>query len=125
MVLSNQDIVTGFYFREIGLFAQDPDVGEILYCYANAGATADYIPAGGGTDVVEKSFDVIAIVGTATNVTATIDSSLVYASAQELLDHENNYTDAHGLSGKISHSLTTAANDFLVASKAGEFIKKH
>lgn len=92
MVLSNQDLVTGFYFREIGLFAQDPDVGEILYCYANAGATADYIPAGGGTDVVEKSFDVIAIVGTAANVTATIDSSLVYASAQDLINHENNST---------------------------------
>lgn len=92
MVLSNQDLATGFYFREIGLFAQDPDVGEILYCYANAGATADYIPAGGGTDVVEKSFDVIAIVGTAANVTATIDSSLIYVSAQEFHDHENNDT---------------------------------
>lgn len=122
-VLSNQDIITGFYFREIGVFAQDPDVGEILYCYANCGATAEYIPAGGGPDIIEKSIDLISIVGAASNVTATIEQSLIYASAQQLNDHEND-TDAHGLSGRISHSLATAVNDFLVASAAGQFVKK-
>lgn len=89
-VLSNQDITSGFYFREIGVFAQDPDVGEILYCYANCGATAEYIPAGGGPDIIEKSFDIITVIGNASNVTATIDSSLIYASAQALTTHENN-----------------------------------
>lgn len=122
-VLSNQDISSGFYFREIGLFAQDPDVGEILYCYANCGATADYIPAGGGPDVIEKSFDIIAIVGNTSNISATINESLVYASAQGLINHEND-TTAHGLAGKISHSLATAVNDFLVASGPGQFVKK-
>ena len=29
---TNNDITSGFYYREIGLFAQDPDLGEILYC---------------------------------------------------------------------------------------------
>lgn len=83
-VLSNQDIVTGFYFRELGVFAQDPDVGEILYCYGNAGAGAEYIPAGGGPDIVEKNIDIVTIVGNASSVSATIESSLVFASQQDL-----------------------------------------
>ncbi|OKP97772.1 phage tail protein [Paenibacillus sp. P46E] len=82
--LSNADITTGFFFREIGVFAQDPDVGEILYAYANAGVTADYIAAGGGSDIIEKAIDCVVIVGTAANITAMIDNSLVFALKSEL-----------------------------------------
>ncbi|MCR4436151.1 MAG: phage tail protein [Clostridiales bacterium] len=122
-VMSNQGLAAGFYWREVGVFAQDPDLGEILYCYGNSGSVAEYIPAGGGPDIVEKSIDIITIVGNAASVTATIEQSLVYATAQELVDHEND-TAAHGLAGKISHSLATAINDFLVASGPGQFVKK-
>lgn len=82
--LSNADITTGFYFREIGVFAQDPDIGEILYAYANAGVTADYIAAGGGSDIIEKAIDCVVIVGTAANITASIDDSLVFALQTDL-----------------------------------------
>nr|WP_229521470.1 phage tail protein [Paenibacillus monticola] len=82
--LSNADITTGFYFREIGVFAQDPDVGEILYAYANAGVTADYIAAGGGSDIIEKAIDCVVIVGIAANITASIDNSLVFALQSDL-----------------------------------------
>jgi hypothetical protein len=99
-VLSNQDITTGFYFREIGVFAQDPDVGEILYCYGNAGATAEYIPAGGGPDIIEKNIDIITIVGNASNVTAVINQSMVYETpegaqqkADEAEENAKDYTD--------------------------------
>lgn len=95
-VLSNQDITAGFYFREIGVFATDPDEGEILFCYANCGATAEYIPAGGGPDVVEKAIDAIVVIGTASNVSAVIDSSLVYATAKDLLNHIENKNNPHG-----------------------------
>ncbi|WP_409174797.1 hypothetical protein [Brevibacillus fortis] len=64
-VISNKDLTTGFYFREIGLFAQDPTEGEILYGYANCGTTAEYIPANGGSDLIEKTFDVVMIIGNA------------------------------------------------------------
>jgi hypothetical protein len=94
-VLSNQDVTVGFYFREIGLFAQDPDVGEILYCYANAGAGAEYIAPGGGPDVIEKTIDIIAITANAATVTATLDSSLVYASQEDLQDHISDRNNPH------------------------------
>ncbi|PAQ15080.1 hypothetical protein CD798_08540 [Bacillaceae bacterium SAOS 7] len=87
-VLSNQDITAGFYFREIGIFATDPDVGEILYCYGNAGATADYIPAGaeGGTDLIEKTIGVTTLVGNTANVTATINQSLIFETPEGAQD---------------------------------------
>jgi len=83
--LSNQEITTGFYFREIGVFAEDPDAGEILYCYGNAGELAEYIPPG-GEDVIEKTIDVDMFVGNAENVTASIDESLVFATVQQVED---------------------------------------
>ncbi|WP_379147872.1 phage tail protein [Paenibacillus sp. sgz500992] len=83
-VLSNAEITTGFYFREVGVFAHDPDVGEILYAYANSGVTADYIAPADSTDIIEKSFDCIVVVGTAANITAVIDESLVYALRSDL-----------------------------------------
>lgn len=74
--LSNASLSTGFFFREIGIFATDPAVGEILFAYANSGATAEYIPAGGGPDIVEKYIDLVAIIQSAANVSAVIDNSL-------------------------------------------------
>jgi hypothetical protein len=140
-MLSNQGLVSGFYWRELGLFATDPDIGEILYCYGNSGVNAEYIPADGGPDVLEKSIDIISIVGNAANVTATIDQSLVFATADDLnaltvvvstketpagsqakVDAHVNAADPH--TGYIKKSLATAANDFLVASGAGVFVKK-
>lgn len=97
-VLSNQDITTGFYWREIGVFAQDPDIGEILYCYGNAGSAAEYIPAGGGSDIIEKNIDIITIVGNASSVSATINQSLVFETpegAQEKVDAHANDTTKH------------------------------
>jgi len=84
---SNQDVVVGFYWKELGVFAQDPDLGEVLYCYGNAGASAEYIPPSGGADILEKSIDVVTIIGNATNVSATINVSLVFVTDQEFNDH--------------------------------------
>jgi hypothetical protein len=96
-VLSNADVTVGFFFREVGLFAQDPDVGEILYAYANAGATADYIaPISSGT--IEKLFNIIVAVGAASNITATIDGSLVFSLKTEV-DAKFNQTTGHKHTG--------------------------
>lgn len=80
---SNSDINIGFYWREIGVFALDPDLGEILYCYGNAGALAEYIPPQ-TSEIIEKVVGVSVIVGNASSVTAVINESIVYASKAEL-----------------------------------------
>ena len=82
-IFNNADISTGFYWRELGVFAMDPGVGEILYCYGNAGALAEYIPPQ-TSEIMEKVVSLSAIVGNASSVTATINQSIVYASREEV-----------------------------------------
>ena len=43
---SNSGMTDAFDFTELGIYATDPDNGTILYAYANAGTSADKIPAG-------------------------------------------------------------------------------
>ncbi|SMF88130.1 Phage-related tail fibre protein [Paenibacillus uliginis N3/975] len=95
-VLSNQDVTTGFYFREMGIFAQDPDEGEILYAYGNSGSGAEYIPPAGAADIIEKTIDMIVTFGQAQNVSAVINSSLIFATPDDVaesLAEAKKYTD--------------------------------
>lgn len=71
---SNQDNNTGFYWREVGLFANDPTLGEILYCYGNAGNVAEYIQPSTSSSI-EKVITLTAVVGNAQNVTAIINTA--------------------------------------------------
>ena len=82
----NGDIMAGFYFREIGLWATNPDnpESEILYTYAYDSDGAQGIPAGGAENVIEKTINIITAIGNATDVTATISSAA--AVTQEDLD---------------------------------------
>lgn len=81
-VFSNDDLDEGMYWRELALFAEDPDVGEILYSYGNAGNLAEWIPAGGGQTLVEKSIDIITYVGNAANVSIYLAAD-AYATREE------------------------------------------
>lgn len=74
---SNADISTGFWWRETGVFAQDPDVGEILYGYTNAGDAGDYIPTVADTRIEKYIFCSIAVAN-ADTVDITIPSSDTY-----------------------------------------------
>ncbi|WP_405104543.1 phage tail protein [Paenibacillus sp. FSL K6-1217] len=118
-VLRNADVSTGFYWREVGVFAQDPDAGEILYAYANAGVTADYIPPGGGSDIIEKTFDCVVVVGTAANITAVIDDSLVFAKKSELDTVEAAKVDKVSGKGLSANDYTTAEKNKLAGITAG------
>jgi hypothetical protein len=108
-VLSNSVIVTGFYLREIGVFAQDPTDGEILYCYANAGAGAEYIPAGGGPDIVEKNIDIITLTANAASITATIASG-IYALVEDVGDMSTVTTTSKIVAGAIIELKTAIQN---------------
>ena len=79
--ITNEGLEEGFYVREIGLFADDPDEGEILYAVALA-READFLPADGGTTAVNNEFEIIVIVANATNITANI-SNLGYVMREE------------------------------------------
>ena len=90
--LTNQDMTQGFYWREIGLFATDPDVGEVLYCYGNAAELAEYIPPGDGSQIIERVAEIVAIIGNAANVSAIINSSLIYLTMEDFEAHNTSDT---------------------------------
>lgn len=79
---SNSGRVTGFYYREIGLYATDPDVGEILFSVGNAGSNAEWIPPDGSGTIVEKTVDVLTIISETVEVSVSIDPSAVVTQAQ-------------------------------------------
>jgi hypothetical protein len=82
-VLTNTGLSQGFFMREIGIYAQDPDIGEILYAVAYAGDRADFIPADGITKV-ENVVDIYTVIANAQNVTAVISDTVVLATKQDI-----------------------------------------
>lgn len=72
--INNTTITEGQYICELGLFAEDPDEGEILYGYTNAGTLGDYI-APNNKGAFAWNYQVNAAVGNAAEVTATVSST--------------------------------------------------
>jgi len=109
--LTNSSVTTGFFLREIGLFATDPDDGDIMYAYANSGDECDYLPAGGGSVVVESVIDLITAVGSASSVTATIDEDSVLVSLKTFNTHVEaspiDHPDSSVTTAKIADSAVT------------------
>ena len=73
-----------FYWREVGVFAKDLDGDNIeyLFSYDNCGDKASYIPAGGA--VSEQLIDLNVVVGNVENVEVVIDTSLVFATVDNM-----------------------------------------
>lgn len=83
--ISNQNIDVGFYMREIGLYAENPDTGEqVLYAYANAGEETEYMPNYTAIDVVNKKVDLILTFENNSNVVVQIKEDLIYVTQDEL-----------------------------------------
>ena len=83
---SNNNLSNAFYFREIGIFAIDPDTKvSVLYAYANAGDIAEYIN-NSTTEKIEKHIQVNIAVANTSNITITLDANQIYVTEKELAD---------------------------------------
>ena len=96
VILTNKELTTGFFFREIGLFAEDPDTGEeFLYGYCNSGNTADYMPGQDGPDAVYYRFDLTVIVDQAKNVTAIFSDNPLAVTHKQLDERSDEILKYH------------------------------
>lgn len=102
--LSNINVKTGFYVRELGLYATDPDEGEILYAITTD-SNPDYIQAYGGTTTISYDIALTIIVDNATHTAANIDPEGLVTKAK-LQKHDSD-TAAHT-------ALATTIDDTLV-----------
>ena len=99
-IITNQDVNIGFYAKEMGVIAKDPDAGEILYMYATDN-NPDFVPAKTSKYVVNASYNIDVAISNAEMINATIDSvGLVTVS---ILNH---YIENH------NEDNTTHANLF-------------
>lgn len=90
--ISNASVTSGFYARELGVFAKVGDTGtEKLFAYTNAGAQASYTPA--GTSLDEKLITVTFYIGNDANVKINLNSQLYITQAA--LDAHNSAANAH------------------------------
>ena len=90
--ISNASVTSGFYARELGVFAKVGDTGtEKLFAYTNDGAQASYTPA--GTSLDEKLITVTFYIGNDVNVKINLNSQLYITQAA--LDAHNSATNAH------------------------------
>ena len=115
-IFTNGDETEGFYYRELGLYAEDPDpeVGEVLYCYGNCGDLAEWIPPTGGATIVEKTIDIVTAIGTATNVTAYIPAD-AYATKE---DYENYKAIALAAQATANQAILLAQQAVGIAEQA-------
>lgn len=106
--LKNTHLATGFFAREVGIFAKEGTEGdEILYAYRNTADDSEYIPAGGGSEVWNLLYDIVTVVDQAENITANIDGSVAYVTKLDYNEHIDS-TNPHKEFLQIGNEVTTA-----------------
>lgn len=99
--MENSALTTGYYMNSLGLYANDPDEGEILYAVAGANVGA-YMPPYNGITVSGAYLKLVTTVSNASNVSMTVDPAAVAtvgdinALQAEITDIQSyiGYTDA-------------------------------
>lgn len=111
--ITNTGIHEAFRMSEIGLFAQDPDKGEILYAYLTD-PEPDRMPAEGGSVVVSQELTIGMVFSNTGNVSLTVNMGALVTHEQltEAVKQHNDDANAHGgLLQNLKTQLTTHNTD--------------
>ena len=88
---SNKDLVEGYYMRTLGLYADDPDEGEILYAVCIETTGNCYMPPFSGTTVSGAIVNMTTYVSNSEDVTLVVDpAALVTVTMLEDLEADVN-----------------------------------
>lgn len=90
--ITNSGIRESFRMSEIGLFAQDPDKGEVLYAYLTD-PEPDRMPAEGGSVVVSQELSIGMMFSNTGNVSLTVNMGALVT--QEQLKEHNSAISSH------------------------------
>jgi pectin methylesterase-like acyl-CoA thioesterase len=126
-VINNVGIEEGYYISEVGIYAQDPDVGEILYSIAiGVKNKMDYQPSESELEGATSTFDTYTVVSNTESATIKMGTGAM-ASAEDVEELQNGKVDIYG--GDISETVvetlepTETETKFPIPS-AGESIKR-
>lgn len=108
--VDNRELTFGYNIQTIGLFAQDPDDGEILYAVARA-TTAGYMPPYNNVTVSGGYFKFLVTVGAAEQVTLTVDPA-GYASIGDVQTLQADIANIKGYIGLTDETVYGVEVDF-------------
>ncbi len=132
-IFKNNDLSEGFYWRELGVYAADPDDSEnrksdILYCYQNVGDLAEYIPAP-ASSLIEKIIHIPIFVGEADNISVSVNGivqqeATVTQTDAETID-ENDYFSFYDTSETKNKKILFSKLKDLVVSSLKNLLNNH
>lgn len=108
--VTNSDLSSGYYMRTIGLYALDPDLGEILYAVTIA-SQAGYMPPFNGITVSGAYFKLVTTVSNASNVSLNVDPAAV-ATIGDIQDLQNKISDLQAFVGYTDNDIMGVEVDF-------------
>lgn len=108
--ISNTDLKAGYYMRTLGLFAKDPNEGEILYAVTSA-SQAGYMPPYNGRTTSGAFFRLVTTIGNAKNVTLQVNPSAV-ATIGDIQDLQEQVNDLKGIIGYTENDIYGLEVDF-------------
>ena len=124
--ITNTGIHEAFRMSEIGLFAQDPDKGEILYAYLTD-PEPDRMPAEGGSVVVSQELTIGMVFSNTGNVSLTVNMGALVTHEQ--LEQHNADANAHAnrfnaIIQKVNNMITSVDNsDSLAKAPTLQLVK--
>ena len=116
--ITNNGITEAFRMSEIGLFAQDPDKGEVLYAYLTDPET-DRMPAEGGSVVVSQELTIGMVFSNTGNVSLTVNMGALVTHEQ--LEAHNADANAHD---KRFNAIIQQVNDMITSVDNSDSLAK-
>lgn len=110
-VFTNADLEAGYYVRNIGLYAIDPQEGEILYSITTA-IEADWMPPQGGISASSILVDIETVVGNADNVNITVNPNAT-ATVEMVNNLAAEIADVKGFIGYTENDIVGVEADFV------------
>lgn len=109
--LSNADLNTGYYMRTLGLYAVDPDKGEILYAVCIEKSNNCYMPPYNGVTVSAAYLQLYTTVGNADSVSLEVSPG-AYATVGDIQELENEIADLKAFVGYSDSNIYGVEVDF-------------
>lgn len=108
---SNVDITTGYYMRTLGLYAVDPDKGEILYAACIETSNNCYMPPYNGVTVSAAYIQLYTTVGNADSVSLEVNPG-AYATIGDIQELEAEIADLKAFVGYTDGDIYGVEVDF-------------
>lgn len=112
--MENSKLTSGYNMNSIGLYAKDPDDGEILYAVASV-ATSDkgaYMPPFNGLTASGAYFKLTTTVSNSDNVSLEVDQAAV-ATIGDVTDLQNQISDLQAFIGYTDNDIYGVEVDFV------------